>query len=76
MARYIDTDALAEELKVLSIFVTGMLCGKTRLTEIVEEYKKSFLKLIDEQPTADVAPREEVHDDHHKQVTCYALGCQ
>ena len=27
-------------------------------------------------PTSDVAPKGEVHDDHHKQVTCYALGCQ
>ena len=27
-------------------------------------------------PTSDVAPKGEVHDDHHKQATCYALGCQ
>ena len=60
MARYIDADVLKEELKVLTIFVTGMLCGKTHLTEVVEEYKKSILKHIDEFPDADVVPRKEV----------------
>ena len=62
MARYIDADALTEQLKVLEIFITGMLCGKTRLTEVVEEYKKSALRLIDEQPTADVVPRAELEN--------------
>ena len=57
MARYIDADALTEELKLLSIYITGMRCGKTYLHTVVEEYKKTFLKLIDEQPTADVVPR-------------------
>jgi hypothetical protein len=60
MARYIDADVLKEELKMLTIFVTGMLCGKTHLTEVVAEYKKSLFKLIDEQPDADVVPRSEV----------------
>ncbi len=68
MARYIDADALTEELKLLSIMVTGLLCGKTQLTLIVEEYKKSFLKLIDEQPTADVAPRSEVAREIFEEV--------
>jgi FtsZ-binding cell division protein ZapB len=27
-------------------------------------------------PTADVAPKSEAHDDHHKQVACYTLGCR
>lgn len=60
MARYIDADVLKEELKLLTVFVTGMLCGKTHLTEVVTEYKKSLFKLIDEQPDADVVPRSEV----------------
>ena len=59
MARYIDADALTEELKLLSIYITGMPCGKIYLHTVVEEYKKTFLKLIEEQPTADVAPRED-----------------
>lgn len=60
MARYIDADKLIEELKLLEMFITGMLCGKTLITEAVAEYKKSALRLIDEQPTADVAPKSEV----------------
>jgi hypothetical protein len=24
----------------------------------------------------DVVPKSEVHDDHHKQVACYTLGCR
>ena len=27
-------------------------------------------------PTADVEPKSELHDDHHKQVACYTLGCR
>ena len=60
MARYIDADELTAELKLLEMFITGMRCGKTQLTEAVAEYKKSALRLIDEQPTADVAPKSEV----------------
>lgn len=26
--------------------------------------------------TADVVPKSEVYDDHHKQVACYTLGCR
>ena len=60
MARYIDADKLTEELKLLEMFITGMQCGKTQLTEAVAEYKKSALRLIDEQQTADVVPKSEV----------------
>lgn len=27
-------------------------------------------------PTADFVPKSEAHDDHHKQVACYTLGCR
>lgn len=47
MARYIDADELTEEIKSLKI----SLGGKDILSDRVKE---SILRIIDEQPTADV----------------------
>jgi uncharacterized phage infection (PIP) family protein YhgE len=60
MARYIDADALMEELKSLQMTITGIRCGKTYLNEIVREYQKSVLKIVHDQPTAEVVPKSEV----------------
>ena len=60
MARYIDADALMEELKSLQVTVTGIRVGKGYLSQIVREYQKSVLKIVHEQPTADVVPKSEV----------------
>ena len=54
MPRYIDADALVEELKSLHVSVTGIRVGKGCLSEIIMEYKKSTLRIVDEQQTADV----------------------
>lgn len=60
MPRYIDADALMEELRSLQVYVTGIRCGKGYLSTIVREYQKSVLKIVHDQPDADVVPREEV----------------
>ena len=60
MARYIDADALLEELRSLQVTITGIRVGKSYLSTIVKEYQKSVLKIVHEQPTADVVPRSEV----------------
>lgn len=61
MGRLIDADALIEELNSLSVTVTGLRCGKGYLTEIVEHYKKSVMRIIDEQPTvATVEPLDRI----------------
>lgn len=51
---YIERGELAEEINSLSITVTGIPCGKGFLTEIMEQYKNSVMRIIDEHATADV----------------------
>lgn len=60
MPRPIYADSLKEEINSLRVTITGgRMNGKKFFGEIMEEYKKSILRTIDEQPTADVAPKSE-----------------
>lgn len=52
MPRYIDADALIEELKSLQITVTGLRAGRNVLRVLMNEYIKSIWRIVDEQPTA------------------------
>lgn len=47
----ISRKELAEEIESLRITFVGMRSGKTIVNQIMEEYKKSILRIIDEQPT-------------------------
>lgn len=47
----IDRKALKEEIESLRMTITGMRSGKTITIQALEEYKKSILRIIDEQPT-------------------------
>lgn len=47
----IDRKALQEEIESLTMTITGMRNGKTMTIQVMEEYKKSILRIIDEQPT-------------------------
>ncbi len=47
----IDRKALKEEIESLRMTITGMRSGKTITIQALEEYRKSILKIIDEQPT-------------------------
>ena len=47
----IDRQNLKEEIASLSMKIIGMRSGKTMTAQALEEYKKSILRIIDEQPT-------------------------
>lgn len=47
----ISRKELAEEIENLRIRFVGTRSGKTMVNQIMEEYKKSILRIIDEQPT-------------------------
>lgn len=49
--RPIDADMLTEEIKSLSVTVTGLRAGKGILNEFMNEYRKSVIRTIDEQPS-------------------------
>ena len=55
----IDEKKLIEEIKSLTVFVTGLRAGKGVLSEFAKHYKESVLRIIDEQPKADWIPCEE-----------------
>ena len=48
----ISRSALMEEIKSLQVTVTGLRAGNGILREIMEQYKASVLRVIDEAPTA------------------------
>ena len=48
----ISRSALIEEIESLTMQITGLRSGKGVLSECMKEYKKSILRIIDEQPTA------------------------
>lgn len=54
--RLIDADALSEELSTLTMTITGLRAGKGVLREFMMEYRKSVLRIVDEQPTVEAVP--------------------
>ena len=77
MPRYIDADALIEELKSLQITVTGLRAGKGVLRALMTEYIKSVWRIVDEQPTADVVEVVRCSDcavPHNKWTGCPNLN--
>ena len=48
----ISRSALIEEIESLTMQITGIRSGKGVLSECMKEYKKSILRIIEEQPTA------------------------
>ena len=50
MPDLIDRKCLKEEIESLRITFTGIRGGKTVLLQALKEYKKSILRIIDEQP--------------------------
>lgn len=68
---WIDRKNLKEEIKSLRFTITGMRNGKTMTKLALEEYRKSILKIIDEQPTYmddDWVPVEERLPEEGKEV--------
>lgn len=52
MSRLIDAGALLQEIEGLSVHITGLRSGKGALSNFMNEYRKTVLRIIDEQPTA------------------------
>ena len=50
--RLIDADLLTEEIKSLRCTLIGLRAGKGMLTRAADEYRKSILQIIEDQPTA------------------------
>lgn len=51
MEELIKKGALSEEIESLTVHVTGLRAGKGVLSKFMTEYRKSVLRVIDEQPT-------------------------
>lgn len=52
MSDLISRSTLTKEIESLSMQITGLRAGKGVLQEFMNEYRKSVLRIIDEQPTA------------------------
>lgn len=50
--RLIDADRLEEEINSLRCALTGLRAGKGVLARAADEYRKTILQIIDDQPTA------------------------
>lgn len=50
--RLIDADTLTEEIESLRCTLTGLRAGKGVIARAADEYRKSILQIIDDQPTA------------------------
>ena len=50
--RLIDADLLTEEIESLRCTLTGLRAGKGVLARAADEYRKSILQIISDQPTA------------------------
>ena len=72
MPRYINADALKKEIELLKVYVVfARQSGKDVLNGTLLEYRKAVLKIIDEQPPADVVPKSEVAKSIEKQQEIY-----
>lgn len=56
MDEYIERRTLSDEIKSLTITVTGLHAGKGVLNEFMNQYRESVLRIIDEHKTVDVVP--------------------
>ena len=79
--RLIDAQTLYDELSTLSVVVTGLRAGKGVLNDYMKEYRKSVLRVIDEQPTVDAVEvvrckgcKHYVWDEFDGCYVCVALG--
>lgn len=50
--RLIDADMLMKEIQSFRCSITGLRAGKGVLAHAADEYRKSILQIIDDQPTA------------------------
>ena len=55
--RTIYAEDLRDEIASLYVHVTGLRAGKGVLNEFMKQYRDSVLRIIDEQPTIEPAPK-------------------
>ena len=54
MKEYVERESLQDEIRGLSMSIIGLRCGKGVLNEYMKQYREGILRIVDEQPTADV----------------------
>ena len=70
MAELIEKNALSEEIESLTVHVTGLRAGKGVLSKFMDEYRKSVLRIINEQPTTTEAEiRAKAIDEFAEKIT-------
>lgn len=72
----ISRKALSDEVESLRMIITGMRNGKITTDKALEEYKKSILKIIDEQPCCSKDTNVSTNDEGilHTCDTCRRYG--
>ena len=77
MAELIDKKALREEIESLTVHVTGLRAGKGVLSKFMDEYKKSVLRIVDEQPTTTEAEiRAKAISEFQKEIRDWQIDIQ
>ena len=65
MKEYIERESLHDRIRSLSVLITGLRCGKGVLNEYMKHYRENVLRIVDEQPTADVVEVVRCKDCKH-----------
>ena len=74
MSDLISRSGLREEAESLRVTVTGLRSGKGILAEYAKQYRESFLKMIDEQPTVEAKPVDEIHKLSESEFITFILS--
>ena len=56
MSDLISRSALMQEIKSLTVIVTGLRAGKGILNEYAKQYRDALLRIVNEQPTIEAIP--------------------
>ena len=76
MAELIDKKTLREEIESLTVHVTGLRAGKGVLSKFMDEYRKSVLRIIDEQPTTTESEIRAKAIDEFAEKFIYKVHCE
>ena len=79
MSDLISRSALMQEIKSLTVIVTGLRAGKGILNEYAKQYRDTLLRIVNEQPTIEAVPVVhgewiEVDDDIDVWYECSECG--
>ena len=74
MSDLISRSALLEEVKSLTVTVTGLRAGKGILHEYAKQYRDTLLRIINEQPASEAA--QEVHGKWIRNENPIEISCE